>query len=71
MKREIFYAMFAYVFWGLHPIYWKLLKHVPSVEIVSHRVLWSFLFFSVIIFFRKEWGLKRRKGIVFSFAYYS
>lgn len=61
MKRGIYLALFAYVFWGLHPIYWKLLKHVPSVEIVSHRVLWSFLFFSVIIFFRSEWkGLIRK-----------
>lgn len=59
MKRGIYYALFAYVFWGLHPIYWKLLKHVPSLEIVSHRVLWSFLFFSVIIFFRTEW-----KGLI-------
>lgn len=59
MKRGIPYALFAYVFWGLHPIYWKLLKHVPSFEIVSHRILWSFLFFSVIIFFRAEW-----KGLI-------
>ncbi len=56
MKRGIFYALFAFVFWGFHPIYWKLLKHVPSVEIVSHRVLWSFIFFAVIIFFRAEWS---------------
>jgi len=59
MKRGIFYALFAYVFWGLHPIYWKLLKHVPSFEIVSHRVLWSFIFFSVIISVRAEW-----KGLI-------
>ena len=55
MKQGIFYALFAFVFWGFNPIYWKLLKHVPSVEIVSHRVLWSFIFFAVIIFFRAEW----------------
>ena len=55
MNRGILYALFSYVFWGLHPVYWKLLKHVPSVEIVSHRVLWSFMFFAVIIFLRKGW----------------
>lgn len=52
MKRGIFCALFAYVFWGLHPIYWKLLGHVPSFEIVSHRVLWSYVFFCMIIFVR-------------------
>ncbi len=59
MKRGISYALFAYVFWGIHPIYWKLLEHVPSIEIVSHRVLWSFIFFAVLISFRKEW-----KGLI-------
>ena len=55
MNRGIAYALGAYIFWGLHPIYWKLLQNVPSFEIVSHRILWSFVFFGVIISFRKEW----------------
>jgi chloramphenicol-sensitive protein RarD len=45
----------------LHPIYWKLLQNVPSVEIVSHRIIWSFVFFVIIISFRKEWkGLTKK-----------
>lgn len=61
MNRGILYALFAYIFWGLHPIYWKLLQHVPSIEIVSHRVLWSFVFFTIIISLRKGWaGLKSK-----------
>jgi len=48
-------ALSAYIFWGIHPIYWKLLQNVPSVEIVSHRMVWSFLFFAVIISARKNW----------------
>ena len=55
MNRGITYALSAYIFWGLHPIYWKLLQNVPSVEIVSHRIIWSFVFFAIIISFRKEW----------------
>jgi chloramphenicol-sensitive protein RarD len=55
MNRGIAYALSAYIFWGLHPIYWKLLHNVPSVEIVSHRIFWSFVFFVIIISFRKEW----------------
>ena len=55
MNKGIAYALGAYIFWGLHPIYWKLLKHVPSIEIVSHRVLWSFVFFAVIISYRNNW----------------
>jgi chloramphenicol-sensitive protein RarD len=55
MNRGIAFALSAYIFWGLHPIYWKLLQKVPSIEIVSHRIIWSFVFFVIIISFRKEW----------------
>jgi chloramphenicol-sensitive protein RarD len=59
MNRGIILALSTYIFWGLHPIYWKLLKHVPSVEILSHRILWSLVFFIIIKSFSKEWkGLK-------------
>jgi len=59
----IIFAVSAYIFWGLHPIYWKQLKHVPSVEIVSHRILWSLVFFVIVISFRKGWtGLRTKIG---------
>jgi chloramphenicol-sensitive protein RarD len=61
MNRGIAYALGAYIFWGLHPIYWKLLQNVPSVEIVSHRIFWSFVFFVIIVSLRKEWkGLTKK-----------
>jgi len=34
----------AYVAWGLMPLYWHLLKVVPSLQIIAHRVVWSALF---------------------------
>lgn len=55
MNRGITYALFTYIFWGFLPIYWKYLDHVPSVEIVSHRILWSFIFFIIVISFRNGW----------------
>ncbi|MFN3847108.1 MAG: EamA family transporter RarD, partial [Paracoccaceae bacterium] len=36
-----FFALFAYVFWGFLPLYMKALSHVPPVEVIAHRVLWS------------------------------
>ncbi|HEV8695488.1 MAG TPA: EamA family transporter RarD [Lysobacter sp.] len=35
--------MASFVLWGLMPLYWHLLKAVPSLQIVAHRVLWSTL----------------------------
>lgn len=35
------YSTAAYVLWGFLPLYLKALSHVPAVEIVVHRVIWS------------------------------
>jgi chloramphenicol-sensitive protein RarD len=40
----LLYAAFAYVLWGLFPIYFHALAHVDAFEIVMHRSLWSFVF---------------------------
>lgn len=55
MNRGIILALGAYIFWGVHPLYWKQLQHVPSYEIVSHRIFWSLVFFVLVVSFRKEW----------------
>lgn len=56
MNKGILYALFAYIFWGIFPIYWKLLKHVPSYEIVAERVVWSLAFFLFIIWIKRDWS---------------
>ena len=35
--------------WGLSPIYYKLLADVPPLEVLSHRTLWSLLFFGIVL----------------------
>ncbi|WP_242654759.1 EamA family transporter RarD [Shimia aestuarii] len=39
--RGVALAVTAYLLWGVAPIYMKLMAHVPAVEFVAHRVLWS------------------------------
>lgn len=48
------YAFACYFFWGFFPIYWKLLKHVSPEEILAHRVLWAFVFYSLVIYFKSR-----------------
>ncbi|NLC27631.1 MAG: EamA family transporter RarD [Campylobacteraceae bacterium] len=46
-RHGIFYAIGAFGFWGLAPIYFKTLDSVLASEILMHRIVWSvvFLFF--------------------------
>lgn len=39
----------ACVIWGLSPLYYALLKHVPPLEVLSYRTLWSLAFFSAVL----------------------
>ncbi|MBF0389699.1 MAG: EamA family transporter RarD [Desulfamplus sp.] len=39
----------AFFIWGLSPIYWKLLSHVSSIELLFQRVIWSSLFLYAIV----------------------
>jgi len=38
----------AYTIWGLFPLYWKLVEHVPALQIIGHRIVWSFLALIVV-----------------------
>ena len=49
MNKGVTYAVGAYVVWGLLPLYWKLLGHVPVFQLLAHRILWSFLFLIGVI----------------------
>jgi len=35
--------------WGLSGIYYKLLSHIPPIEILAHRTLWSLIFFAAVL----------------------
>jgi chloramphenicol-sensitive protein RarD len=41
--------------WGFLPIYWKILRHVPSTQILAHRVIWSLVFLVILLFIQGRW----------------
>lgn len=48
------YALMAFGFWGLIPIYFKLIASVSPAEILAHRIIWSVvLLFGMIVFSRQ------------------
>lgn len=58
-RNGILLAIFAYTFWGLFPIYIKMIAHVAPAEVVMHRILWSVPFGAIIIGLRAQWPAVR------------
>ena len=34
-------ALAAYILWGCFPLFFNLLSHVPSIEVLANRIIWS------------------------------
>ena len=45
----------GYIGWGLFPLYWALVKHVPAFEVLSHRMLWSVPVLIIFVAFIASW----------------
>lgn len=43
------YAALSYLLWGLFPLYWKPINHVPAFEILAHRIFWAFVFMMILL----------------------
>jgi chloramphenicol-sensitive protein RarD len=55
MQKGMLYAAGAYIMWGLLPLYLKLLKDIPAIEIMLHRIIWSLVFMLAILTVRRQW----------------
>lgn len=55
MKKGITYGVGAYALWGFFPVYWKLLKTVPAIQLIGHRIVWSCIFLLAVIAFTGQW----------------
>ena len=49
-KEGLLYGLGAYGLWGVLPIYWKQIHHVPALEILANRFIWSLFFVALLIF---------------------
>ncbi|GIO43759.1 EamA family transporter RarD [Paenibacillus apis] len=60
MNNGLVNAIIAYIMWGVLPLYWKLFNDVPAGEILSHRVVWSFVFMGILVAVQRRWGDMKR-----------
>ncbi|HYC54594.1 MAG TPA: EamA family transporter RarD [Candidatus Binatia bacterium] len=55
-SRGVWYAVGAYTAWGLLPVYWKMLRHVPAAQVISHRILWSCVLLAAMLAASRRWS---------------
>jgi chloramphenicol-sensitive protein RarD len=52
------YAILAFLFWGaLAPIYFKQVASVEPLEVLIHRIIWSFIILIPLLFITKQVGV--------------
>jgi chloramphenicol-sensitive protein RarD len=49
MSRPLWYAVTAYLLWGFFPLYWGLIRHVPTAQAMGHRIVWSAVVLAAIV----------------------
>lgn len=50
------YAILAFSFWGLVPIYFKLISTVSPTEVLAHRIIWSVVLLFGVVLVSKQFG---------------
>jgi chloramphenicol-sensitive protein RarD len=63
MKKGIWYGIGAYLLWGVFPIYWKWLQSVPAIQVISHRIIWSFILLALIMLVTRQWKAFRSAAL--------
>lgn len=54
-RQGVLLAIGAYTMWGIAPIYFKSIAEVSPLELLSHRVIWSFFLLAALLHFGRHW----------------
>jgi chloramphenicol-sensitive protein RarD len=54
--RGFGFALTAYLLWGFLPLFMKQLAHIPPMEVVAHRVVWSVPIAAVVLWMTGQLG---------------
>lgn len=62
-RKALLAGLGAYSFWGLVPLYFKLVAVAGADEIIAHRVIWSVAFLALVLGLRKRGSVLRHIAI--------
>lgn len=56
-RLGLIYGLTAYIIWGLFPLYFHWLNQISATQILTHRIIWCFVFVSLLIVLLKRKSL--------------
>jgi chloramphenicol-sensitive protein RarD len=54
VRKGVWLGAAAYSLWGLFPLYWRQIESISALEIIAHRITWSFIVLIVIVALRRR-----------------
>jgi chloramphenicol-sensitive protein RarD len=60
LNPGVAYAALAFLWWGLFPLYFRIVTTVPAPQILAHRVMWCLVFLAALLTVRRQWGWLRQ-----------
>ena len=60
MNPGVLYAALAFAWWGLFPLYFRVVTTVSATEILAHRIVWSMVFLVLVLALRRQWAWRAR-----------
>ena len=55
MRRGLLFILASQVMWGVSPAFWRGVAAIPAVDVLAHRVCWTFVAMSVVHLARRSW----------------
>ena len=55
MNKGLWYGLGAYLVWGFFPIYWRWLHAVAALQLLGHRIVWSFGLLVIALLALRQW----------------
>jgi chloramphenicol-sensitive protein RarD len=59
-RLGLIYGLGAYGLWGIIPLYFYALRHLAPLEVLAHRVVWSFVLLAGMMIAARRWDDIRR-----------
>jgi chloramphenicol-sensitive protein RarD len=55
-RSGVAWALAAYAWWGVAPLYFKAVRHVAALEVLAHRIVWSVVVLAAIATALGRWS---------------